>query len=107
VIDPDGRRRKPWIFRIVLSYSRIAYSEAVWRQTTETFIRCLENAFRYFGGVSKSLNLDNLKAAVIKADWYEPEFNPKLESFCQHYGTCLMPCRPKKAEHKELVSYCA
>ena len=40
-------------FRIVLSHSRKGYSEVVWRQTTESFIRCLENAFRYFGGVPR------------------------------------------------------
>ncbi len=47
----EGKRKRPHLFRIVLSHSRKAYSEAVWRQTTESFIRCLENAFRYFGGV--------------------------------------------------------
>ncbi len=30
VVEPEGRRRRPWIFRIILSYSRIGYSEAVW-----------------------------------------------------------------------------
>ena len=63
---------------MVLSYSRKAYSEAVFHQTTENFIRCLENAFRAFGGVAKVLNLDNLRAAVQKADWCDPELNPKL-----------------------------
>ena len=100
VNEPSARRRKPWIFRIVLSYSRKAYSEAVWYQTTETFIRCLENAFRCFGGVTKTLNLDNLRAAVSRADWYDPDLNPKLECFCRHYGIALMPCRPRQPEHK-------
>jgi transposase len=100
IVGEEGRRRKPWIFRMVLSYSRKAYSEAVWRQNTETFIRCLENGFRALGGVTKTLNLDNLKAAVSRADWYDPELNPKLESFCRHYGTALMPCRPYRPEHK-------
>jgi hypothetical protein len=36
---------------MVLSYSRKAYSEAVLRQDTETFLRYLENGFREFGGV--------------------------------------------------------
>jgi transposase len=51
IITEDGKRRKTHVFRIVLSYSRKAYSEAVDRQTTENFIRCLENAFDHFGGV--------------------------------------------------------
>jgi hypothetical protein len=29
----EGQVRRPWVFRIVLSYSRKGYSEAVWRQT--------------------------------------------------------------------------
>jgi len=100
VIDPEGRRRRPWVLRVILSYSRKAYSEAVFQQTTENFIRCLENGFRAFGGVPKVLNLDNLRAAVQKADWLDPELNPKLLAFCRHYGCALLPCRPRVPEHK-------
>jgi transposase len=46
----DGKRKRPHLFRMVLSHPRKAYSEVVWRQTTESFIQCLENAFRFFGG---------------------------------------------------------
>jgi transposase len=62
----DARPRRSWILRMVLSYSRKGYSEAVYRQDTETFLRCLENGLRAFGGVPLLLNLDNLKAAVLK-----------------------------------------
>jgi Integrase core domain len=65
----DARPRRSWILRMVLSYSRKGYSEAVYRQDIETFLRCLENGLRAFGGVPLLLNLDNLKAAVLKADW--------------------------------------
>lgn len=104
-IDPGGgaKKRKSWIFRIILSCSRKGYSEAVFSQNAETFIRCLENAFRHFCGVPQTINLDNLRAAVSKADWYEPEINPKLEAFARHYGTQIMPCRPYTPEHKGKV----
>ena len=99
VVDAQGRRR-PWVLRAILSYSRKAYSEAVFHQTSENFIRCLENALRCFGGSVKVLNLDNLRAAVQKADWFDPELNPKVLSFCRHYGCALMPCLPRTPEHK-------
>ena len=99
----DGKRRYPWVFRIVLSYSRKAYSEAVWRQDTESFLRCLENAFRAFGGVPRTLVPDNLKAAVLQADWYDPELNPKIEEFCRHYGCVLLPTKPATPRHKGKV----
>lgn len=72
VIMPNGRKKRPHLFRIVLSYSRKAYSEAVWDQKTETFIRVIENAIRCFGGAARELVPDNLKAAVTKGDWYDP-----------------------------------
>jgi hypothetical protein len=67
VIDAEGKRRKTHVFRIVLSHSRKGYSEVTFRQTTEDFLRALENSFRHFGGAPKTLVIDNLKAAVGKA----------------------------------------
>lgn len=103
VIDGQGRRRRTHVIRVVLSHSRKAYSEAVTRQTSENFLRCLENAFVHFGGVPAALVPDNLKAAVIRADWYDPDLNPKLQSFCEHYGTVLLPTRPRTPRHKGKV----
>jgi transposase len=100
---PDGKRKKTYVFRIVLSHSRKAYSEAVDRQTTENFIRCLENAFSHFRGVPQTLVIDNLRAAVSKADWYDPEINPKMQSFCLHYGTVVLPTKPYTPRHKGKV----
>jgi transposase len=99
----EGKKRRPWVFRIVLSYSRKAYSEAVWHQSTEAFIQCLENAFRHFGGVPKRLVIDNLKAAVAHGDWYDPEIHPKLQSLARHYGTVFLPTKPYTPRHKGKV----
>src|SRR3990172_8831148 len=79
VLQPDGKRKRPHAFRIILSHSRKAYREVVWRQSTEDFIRALENAFWHFGGVPRTLVIDNLKAAVSKADWFDPDLNPKVD----------------------------
>ena len=97
---PSGKRRRSHVFRIVLSYSRKGYSEAVDRQTTEEFIRSIENAFWHFGGVPKVLVIDNLKAAVKHPDWYDPELNPKVQSFCEHYGVVILPTKPRMPRHK-------
>ena len=103
IIDQQGRRRRTHVLRVVLSHSRKGYSEAVFRQTTDNLMGCLENAFWHFGGVPKTLVPDNLKAAVLKADWYDPELNPKLRSFCEYYGTVLLPTKPRTPRHKGKV----
>jgi hypothetical protein len=102
-VEFEGKRRRPPVFRCVLSHSRKGYAEAVSRQDTETFLRCLENSFRHYGGVPKSVVVDNLKAAVLQADWYDPEINPKLRSFAAHYGTVILPTKPRTPRHKGKV----
>jgi transposase len=99
---PHGktRRRQTHVLRVVLSHSRKAYSEVVYRQTTEEFIRCIENAFHHFGGAPRTLVIDNLKAAVTQADWFDPEINPKVQAFCEHYGTVTLPTKPYTPRHK-------
>lgn len=103
VVMEAGKRKKSHVFRVVLSCSRKGYSEAVFRQTTENFIRALENSFWHFGGAPKTLVIDNLKAAVSRADWYDPDLNPKIQSFCEHYGTVILPTKPYTPRHKGKV----
>jgi len=106
VVRPDGKRKRPHVFRIVLSFSRKGYSEVVYHQSTDNFIRCLENAFWHFGGVPRTLIIDNLKAAIKNADWYDPDIHPKIQSFCEHYGTVILPTKPYMPRHKDYASSC-
>lgn len=103
IVGEDGKRRRSQVFRAVLSCSRKGYSEATFDQKTETFLRCLENAFRHFGGVPITTTPDNLKAAVLHPDWYDPHLNPKLASFAAHYGTAILPTKPRTPRHKGRV----
>jgi transposase len=102
-IGEAGRLKKVHVLLVTLSHSRKGYVEAVLNQSTESFLRSLENAFRHFGGVPERLCPDNLKAAVIKADWYEPELNPKLRDFAAHYGAVILPSRPRTPTDKGKV----
>lgn len=103
LVGSDGKRRRTHVFRMVLSYSRKAYSEAVTQQTTDVFLSCLENAFHYFGGSTRTVVIDNLKAAVTKADWFDPDLNPKIQAFAAHYGTVILPTKPRTPRHKGKV----
>lgn len=102
-LDSEGKLKRTHVFRLVLSYSRKGYSEAVWRLTTESFIRSLENAFWALGGVPHIIVFDNAKSAVQEADWYDPVLNPKIVEFCRHYNTTFLPTRPRTPRHKGKV----
>jgi len=102
-IVQDGKKRRAHVLRIILSHSRKGYSEAVFKQDTENFIRVIENAFQAFGGVPKTLVIDNLKAAVTKADWFDPDLNPKIIAFARHYNFVFLPTKPYTPRHKGKV----
>ena len=99
----DGTYRKPWLFKMTLSSSKHAYEELVWRQDIETFLRCHERAFRFFGGVPEIVTLDNLRSAVLTASIYDPILNQTYLAFATHWGFAANPCIPRKPEHKGVV----
>lgn len=96
----NGRYRRPWLFKMVLSWCRHSYEEVVWGQDVETFIRCHERAFDAFGGTVSIVVIDNLKSGVLKAHLYDPDLNPAYEAFGRHAGFIPLPCLPGKPEHK-------
>ncbi len=65
---------------------------------------CLENAFWHFGGVQLArVVLDNFGAAVLHADWFDPELHPKMQALRTHYGCVFLPTKPRMPRHKGKV----
>lgn len=91
------------VFVAILGASRLTYVEAVPSQKIKDFIKVVENALHYFGGVPAAIVPDNLKSAVTKADRYEPELNHTFAGFGLHYGTAILPARSRKPRDKSLV----
>jgi hypothetical protein len=46
---------------------------------------------------------DNLKSAVTKADKFEPKINERFWSLSHHYGTAIVPARPRAPKDKSKV----
>ena len=63
----------------------------------------MANGFASFGGVPKAPAIDYPRAAVMKANWLDPEFGPKIESFCQNYRSVILPTTPYIPRHKGKV----
>jgi hypothetical protein len=91
----SGQWRRPWVFRMTLCHSRHGYEEAVWDQKLETFLALHENAFRNLGGVARVVRHDNLKAAVVRACFYDPDIHPVWEAFAKHWGFTALPTLPR------------
>jgi len=99
----DGKKIKLWVFSMQLSYSRYAYYEITTNQTTATFIRSHINAFEFFGGVPKTVKIDNLKAAVLEANFYEPIFQQQYSEFLSYYNSAPITARVRRGQDKGKV----
>jgi transposase len=93
-----GEWRRPWVFRLTLGHSRHGYEEAVWDQKLETFLRLHERAFRDLGGVPLVIRHDNLKAAVVRACFFDPDSHEVYLAFAQHWGFTPLPTQPRRPE---------
>ena len=67
-----GEVIKCQVFTACLPYSDYSFVMAVRSQSTEDFLYALSCCLNELGGVPLALVPDNLKAAVIKANRYEP-----------------------------------
>jgi len=86
-----------------LSYSRLDYYEAVYDQRVETFIRCHIHAFNFFGGIPQYIKIDNLKSAILEANFFEPVYQELYRNFALHYGFHPLPCRVRRPNNKGKV----
>lgn len=101
--DQNGKRRKTWVFNMRLSYSRLDYYECVYDQKVETFIQCHINAFNFFNGIPAKVKIDNLKAAILEANFYEPVYQGLYKQFADYCGFLPFPCRVREPQEKGKV----
>jgi transposase len=102
--DPTtGRRRTAWALVVTLGYSRHQYVHVTHSQKIPDLIAGLEDAWLFFGGVVRRLVIDNLKAAVTKADRYDPIFGRTFEEYAAYRGFVIDPAPPRMPTGKPVV----
>lgn len=103
VPTPSGKYLKVWFFIMTLSYSRLAYYAAVTDQSTPSFIRCHQEAFDSFGGVPKTVKVDNLKAAILTNTRHDLEVTRDYLEFSHFFTFIIKPCSPFEPNQKGKV----
>jgi len=104
VIDPrTGEIHEAQVFVATLGASSYSYAEATWTQSLPDWIGAHSRAFAYFGGVPAQVVPDNLKSGVVRACLYDPEINRTYADMAAHYGTAILPARPRKPRDKAKV----
>lgn len=97
------RQVKEEVLICLLGGSNYFYVEAMHSQKMEDYISGVSNSINFFGGVPKTLILDNLKSGVILASKHQPTINESFLSMANHYGAIVDPTRPYAPKDKPLV----
>ena len=94
----DGSRAH--IFVAALGASSYTYACATPRETMADWITSTARALHFFGGVPQLIVPDNPKAMIADANRYEPRSNESVLDFARHYGTSILPARPRHPQDK-------
>jgi hypothetical protein len=81
-----GRRRVVHALIVTMVHSRHQYVHVSHTQALADLLEGLEDAWEFFGGVPARVIVDNLKAAVTKADRYDPVFQRTFEEYAAYRG---------------------
>jgi transposase len=104
VVDSTtGEVRVCQLFVATLGASNYTYAEATFSQRLVDWIGSHVRAFAFFGGVTAQIVSDNLRSGITKACFYEPTVNRTYAEMAAHYGTAIVPARPRKPRDKAKV----
>lgn len=91
------------LFVAALGASNYTYADATRTQQGPDWIASHVRAFEYYGGVTELVVSDQLGAGVAKPCRYEPVVQRTYDELATHYGTALLPARPRKPKDKAKV----
>ena len=104
VVDRStGEVRDAMVFVGVLAASNYTFVDVTWSRALPDWTVSHVRMFEFWGGVPELVIPDNEKAAVRKASRYEPDLNPTYQELATHYGTTVLPARPRAPQDKAKV----
>ena len=101
VVDREtGEARDIMVFVGVLGASNYTFVDVTRSRSLPDWTMSHVRMFEFWGGVPELVIPDNEKAAVHKASRYEPDLNPTYQELATHYGTTVLPARPRAPRDK-------
>ncbi len=98
-----GKTQDAHLFVAVIGGSSLSFALATWAEKLPDWIEGHVQAFAFLGGVPALVVPDNPKVAVIKACFYDPQINRTYADLAAHYGTAILPARPRRPRDKAKV----
>jgi transposase len=103
VCPRTGEVHEVELFVGVLGASNLTFALATETQQIADFVGAHVEMFEYFGGVPAMTVPDQLRSAVKTPCRHEPTINATYAELGRHYGTAIVPARPRKPKDKAKV----
>jgi transposase len=102
--EQEGMPHKFYGFTAILSYSRMRFVTFVKRCDAQTLIRCLMEAFEYFGGLPKAVLTDRMKSVLLQEmENKTPRWHPLFADFTASIGVAPRVCKAYTPQTKGKV----
>jgi transposase len=102
-IDDRGNVHKTPAFIMIMGSSRSKYVEFTKRCDFYSLLRCMVNAFEYYGGVPEVVLTDRMKTVIDGSEAGKPIWNSRFEDFAADMGFVPKVCKVRKPQTKGKV----
>ena len=102
--DPEtGRERRLYVLVVTLCFSRYQFVWPTWEQTTRAVCEGLDEAWRFFGGITRRIVPDNASSMVSAADALSPRIVDAFNDYAQARGIFVDAARVRSPKDKARV----
>ena len=91
------------MFVSALGASSYTFAGASGSERLEDWIESMTRALSFYGGVPQLIVPDNARALISQPDRYEPRAHDTVLDFARHYGTSVLPARPRSPRDKAVA----
>jgi transposase len=98
-----GCARRVSAFVAALAFSRYLFLVFTLSQAMGSFLRCMDQALRFFGGRTLVDVFDNMKTVVLERTAHTVRFHPRFVEYARTRGFGIQACAPRRPTEKPYV----
>ncbi|WP_304947744.1 IS21 family transposase [uncultured Parasutterella sp.] len=102
-VDKHGKSRKSKLFVATMTFSQKMFACAFDDEKQHSWMQGIVKALEFFGGIPKTLIVDNARSLVMSHKQSRIDYSPILTNLCEYYRINTFACRPRSPKGKNRV----
>lgn len=101
--DAGAEKHSFKLFIASMPYSQMVFVRACEDEKRISWLRGINEAYFYLGGVAETLICDNAKALINQNDGIVVDYGRELQALCDHFGSTPLACDVRSPRQKNRV----